>query len=110
MMRLDQLAEKLDLKHICGSTDREYDGVYAGDLLSWVMSNASAGDIWITIMSNLNVIAVASLTEVACVLLAENVALSDEALKAAEEKNITVFSSGKTVYELCVAIAKAEEE
>ena len=43
---------------------------YAGDLLSWVMSHATAGDAWVTIMSNINVAAVASLTEVACVIFA----------------------------------------
>ena len=53
--------------------DREIGGVYIGDLLSWVMGRASADDAWITIMSNINVVAVASLADAACVLFAEGV-------------------------------------
>lgn len=48
--------------------DREISGVYIGDLLSWVMGRAKAGDAWITIMSNINIVAVASLADVACII------------------------------------------
>ena len=72
-MKLHVLSDRLSLTHICGSLDKEAKGVYVGDLLSWVMSHAVEGDVWITIMSNVNVAAVASLTEAACVILAEGV-------------------------------------
>ena len=65
-----QLLETLDLKTVCGSVE-SFDGVYAGDLLSRAMSHVEADNLWITIMNNMNVIAVASLTEAAAVLLAE---------------------------------------
>ena len=48
--------------------EREINGVYIGDLLSWVMGKAQYDNVWITIMSNINVIAVASLSDVSCVL------------------------------------------
>ena len=57
--------------------EREIGGVYIGDLLSWVMGRAKENDAWITIMSNINVAAVASLADVACVVLAENVNLEE---------------------------------
>lgn len=107
-MNLKLLAEKLNLNLLCGELEKEYNGVYAGDLLSWVMSHASAGSIWITIMSNINVIAVASLTEAACVLLAEGVRFSDDVLQEASKREITVLSSNKTVYELCAAVSRME--
>ena len=47
--------------------DRDIDGVYIGDLLSWVMGRAQMDNAWITIMSNVNVIAVASLADGFCV-------------------------------------------
>ena len=50
--------------------EREIKGVYIGDLLSWVMGRAKADDAWITIMSNINIVAVASLADVACIILA----------------------------------------
>ncbi|MBQ1503024.1 MAG: hypothetical protein IIZ35_03385, partial [Clostridia bacterium] len=65
-----------------------------------------ADDLWITIMNNVNVIAVASLTDAAAILLAENVSLMPDALAAAREKDVTVLSSGLSVYELCVALGR----
>lgn len=107
-MNLSELCEKLSLTVTAGSDEKMnavFDGVYAGDLLSRAMSHVEADNLWITIMSNINVIAVASLTEAAAVILAENVELVPEALEAARDKGITVLSSPLTVYELCVKIA-----
>ncbi len=106
-MNLSELCEKLSLTVVSGSEENmkmTFDGVYAGDLLSRAMSHVEAENLWITIMSNINVIAVASLTEAAAVILAEDVELIPEALEAARDKEITVLSSPLTVYELCVKI------
>lgn len=104
-MTLNDLCERLRLKALVGETEREFDGVYAGDLLSRAMSHVEAGNLWITIMTNANVIAVASLTEAAAVILAEGVELMSDALDAAKENGVTVLSSDMTVYELCIAVA-----
>jgi predicted transcriptional regulator len=85
--------------------DREVTGVYIGDLLSWVMGKANSGDAWITIMSNINVIAVASLADVSCVLLAEGVTLDDEVLTTAKEKGINILSTPLAAYEAAVRIS-----
>ncbi len=103
-MKLNVLADRLSLSHICGSLDKEAAGVYAGDLLSWVMSHAQAGDVWVTIMSNINVTAVASLTEAACVILAEGVQPDAQTLQAAREKDVTLFSDPRSVYQLCCCL------
>ena len=81
---------------------RAIEGVYCGDLLSWVMGRAECGNAWITIMSNINVAAVASLSDVACVILAEGVKLDADALNAAVQKDINVLSSEKSTYEIAV--------
>lgn len=107
-MTLSEIKDRLSLECVCGDADgREWNGVYAGDLLSRAMSHVKHDNMWITIMSNTNVIAVASLTEAAAVILAEGVELLPEALDAAKENGITVLSSTKTVYELCSEIAQA---
>ena len=54
--------------------ERDVRGGYAGDLLSWVMGRAQADDAWLTIMSNPNIVAVATLTDVSCIILCEGVA------------------------------------
>ena len=78
---------------------REINGVYIGDLLSWVMGRAKADDAWITIMSNINVVAVASLADVSCVILAEGVTLDEATVKAAEGKGINVLKTELPIYE-----------
>lgn len=82
--------------------DREISGVYIGDLLSWVMGRASSGDAWITIMSNVNILAVAALADCACIILAEGVSLDGEILKTAEEKGINILYFDKSIYDAAV--------
>lgn len=73
-MNVKELSQELFLTPLSlPHPEKAVTGGYTGDLLSWVMSRAKEGDCWITIMSNLNVAAVAALTDVACVILAENV-------------------------------------
>ena len=104
-MTVNELANKAGLKPVLvPDGDREVCGAYCGDLLSWVMGRAQSDNVWITIMSNLNVIAVASLSDVSCVLLAEGVELSEDAKKAAEEKDINILVSEKSTYELAVLL------
>ncbi len=104
MTELKPCLDALGIRVVCGKAET-FDGVYAGDLLSRAMSHVEAGNLWITIMNNVNVIAVASLAEAAAVLLAESVTLTPDALAAAEEKGICILSADQPVYELCAGIA-----
>ena len=106
MNTLASLGTVMPLTKLCGSDAVSYEGVYAGDLLSRAMSHVKAGNLWITIMNNMNVIAVASLTEAAAVLLAEGVILPNEVRKAAQDEGITVWQTDADVYHICEAIAK----
>lgn len=85
--------------------DREVNGAYMCDLLSWVMGRAQCDNIWITIMSNINVVAVASLSDVSCVLLAEDVTLDDEVLNTAKEKGINILSTPLAAYEAAIKVS-----
>ena len=78
--------------------DREITGAYIGDLLSWVMGRATSGDAWVTIMSNINVVAVASLADTACVIIAENVTLADDVIATASEKGVNILSADCGAY------------
>ncbi len=104
-MKTETVVNALGLTLIAGETPESFDGVYAGDFLSRAMSRVSEGDLWITIMNNINVIAVASLTDAAAVILAEDVAMDESVIAAANAKGVCVYSSGKTVFELCRDIA-----
>ena len=87
------------------SPEREINGVYIGDLLSWVMGRANEGDAWITIMSNINIIAVASLADTACIILAENVELESNIIETAQSKGINILRTSKSIYEIAVEIS-----
>lgn len=85
--------------------DREITGGYTGDLLSWVMGRAKSGDAWVTIMTNVNVVAVATLADVACVIIAENSEVGADIIKTASDKQINVLRSSLSSYEVCKALA-----
>ncbi len=86
--------------------DREITGVYIGDLLSWVMGRAKAGSAWITIMSNINIVAVASLADTACIILAENVELAPDVVATAQAKGVNILSSGLGAYEIACVLSR----
>lgn len=106
-MDIKTLKEKLDLTLVCGEDpEKEVTGCYCGDLLSWVMSRAQEGDAWLTVMGNINSIGVAVLADVACIILTENAALDDEALKRAEQNGVTVLTTEKNSYQVAAEISR----
>lgn len=106
-MTVKELAEKNNFR-VLSLPDgaREVTGVYIGDLLSWVMGRAESGDAWITIMSNINILAVASLADTACIVLAEDVSLSDDILETAKEKRVNILSCAQGSYEAAVLLSQ----
>lgn len=100
-MTVKELADKLNLTVLTpGDPERDVEGVYCGDLLSWVMGRADEGCAWITIMSNQNVAAVAVLVDMACIILAEGVRPDDELKTRCESQDICLMSSPLGAYEL----------
>ena len=85
--------------------DREISGGYCGDLLSWVMGRAKEGDAWITIMSNANTVAVCTLADPACIVLAEGVEPEPDMLKRAKEQGINVIATKLDSFSASVRIA-----
>lgn len=103
-MKVSELAQQLGCKIICGDTQREVNGCYIGDLLSLAMSRVQKDNVWITIQTNINVAAVATLTEAGCVLLCDGFQPDAAMLKKAELEEIAVLGSEKTAYELAGAL------
>lgn len=109
-MTVLQIAEQLSLTPITTpEVERDCNGVYIGDLLSWVMGRAKSGNVWITIMSNINIVAVATLTDVACIVLAEGVTLEEPVRLAAEQKGVNIFTTQMTAYEVAAALAALQK-
>lgn len=73
--------------------------VFCCDLLSVAMSKAPAGGCWVTVMGNINTLAVASLTDCACVILAEGTLLDDSVIEKAKVQDITLFKTEMPIFE-----------
>ncbi|MFA7462901.1 MAG: DRTGG domain-containing protein [Anaerovoracaceae bacterium] len=108
-MTLADIAKKLNLRVLCCTDrlDRVVSGGYVGDLLSDVIANSRAGDIWITRQSHRNIVAVASLKEHAAVILALGKEPDDETLEKATDEgvplivtNLSGFEVAGRIYEL----------
>lgn len=108
-MTVSELVKELNLTVLTNKKfdDREVKGCYVGELLSWVMGRAEQDCAWITIMSNVNIIAVAALVDMACVILAEGVAVDAEVIDKANSQGIILLSTDKNSYETAVAIHRA---
>lgn len=105
-MKVKELSQKLNLRTLVeGDSERAVEGCYCGDLLSWVMSRIKENDVWLTVMGNINSIAVCVLSDCACVVLTENAPLDEDARLKAEAMSIPVFQSEKSAYDLAVEIS-----
>lgn len=105
---IKNICDKLNAKVLAGSShlDKEVKGVYICDLLSWVMAHANKGSAWITVMSHANIIAVASLLDLGCIIIPENIEVDPDALKRADEEGIPIISTALNAFEIAVALEK----
>ncbi len=106
-MKVSELLSYDEFKEISlPEPDRVIEGVYIGDLLSWVMGRATSGSAWITIMSNINTVAVATLADTSVIILSEGVSLDSEVKAAASAKGINVISSSLPSYETALRLSE----
>lgn len=102
-MTVKDIMEKLDLKLAAGQSglDKDVKNVYICDLLSWVMAHAHKGSAWVTIQTHPNVVAVATLLELSCIIIPENAEINSETIKKADEESIPMLVSELSGYEIC---------
>ncbi len=99
-MTVEELSKKGEFEAVTlPDPERDIDGCYCGDLLSWVMGRAKSSQAWITIMSNINIVAVATLCDVSCIILSEGVALDGDVKNVAEAKGVNVLKTPLPTYE-----------
>ena len=100
-MKLEEFAKKLGMKIIVsGDLKREIKGLYVCDLLSHVMGKAKADFGWITVQTNINIVAVAQLTDVSCIIIPEDIKLEEDTAEKAIEQDITILSSESSAVEI----------
>ena len=101
-MKLSEAAAALPGKVLTGDfpADPEISTVYTCDLLSRVMSMSEKDCIWITVLTHLNVVAVAQLADIACIVIPEDIPVPESTVKKAEEEQICILSTPLSTYEL----------
>lgn len=106
-MTVTELQKTLSLTLLAGEagTGRAVTGCYIGDLLSWVMGRAPADSVWITVMGNVNAVAVAKLADIACILLCESAHLDADAKEQADLRGIPILQTALPAYPLALSIA-----
>ena len=105
-MTVQELCDALKLEVLVDAApDRKVTGGYCGDLLSWVMGRAPAGGVWLTIMSNVNVAAVATLTDLACVILTEDVEPDPPLLQKARLQGVNLLGTPRSTYRCAVSLS-----
>ena len=102
-MKVRELQEKLGATMITGEVglDNEIKSGYSCDLLSWVMAHGNEGMAWVTVQTHMNVIAVATLHEMCCVIIPEGAQMDKEVADKAAEEGIAVMQSDRPAYEIC---------
>lgn len=106
-MKVSQLIDRLGLEVLSlPDPEAEISGGYVGDLLSWVMGRAEADQVWITIMTNINILAVASLSGVGAVVVAENAEVASDVKTKAQEQGINLLRSSKSAFDIAVALGR----
>ncbi len=102
-MKIKDLLSLLEAKSMTPGADLEKDVLcgYTCDLLSWVMAHGQEGMAWVTVQTHMNVIAVAVLSDMACVILPENIEMEKESLDKAAAEGMCVLSSPLSGYEIC---------
>jgi predicted transcriptional regulator len=101
-MKLAKIVEELALtvEAAQGRLDREVKGGYVSDLLSDVMANSREGDVWVTIQGHPNIVAVATLRDLAGVILANGRKPDTETVQRADEEKIPLLCTSLPTFEV----------
>ncbi len=101
-MTVKELAEKLGLKIFSGNngTDRLVEGAYVSDLLSDVMGNAGDEQVWVTLQTHKNIMAVASLKDLPAIILVKGLLPNKDTIEFSDKENIPILGTDKQTFEI----------
>lgn len=105
-MTVKELADRLGLTVCCGASglNREIRGGYTSDLLSDVMGNAAEGNVWITLQTHKNIMAIASLKDLSAIVLVKGCRPEEDTIQESESEGIAVLSTSSQTFEITGAI------
>jgi hypothetical protein len=105
-MKLKQVIELLELSPVHLTDENvEVASVYCGDLLSDVLAHVQPEALWLSIQGHVNVVAVAVLRDVACIVLVNGVAPDPQTVLKAQSQGVNICGSDETSAALCMKLA-----
>lgn len=101
-MKLTELIQKLnlDVRSAKANLEREVTGGYASDLLSDVIANGKEGNIWITLQIHHNIVAVASMNNLAGIILVNGREPEQETVEKAETEKLVLMVTELPTFEV----------
>ena len=101
-MKLSSVVDELGLevRSARQNLGSEVTGGYVSDLLSDVLANSREGNLWVTLQRHQNIVAVASMKELAGIVLVSGREPEDETLEKAETENLPILVSELPAFEL----------
>ncbi len=102
MKKLENIVDELDLRILSKGhgLEQEVSSACCCDLLSWVMANGKKNGIWITVKTHVNVIAVASLLDLAAVIIPSNMNVDEKTIEKAQDEGVTILSTHLDAFNL----------
>lgn len=108
MMKVKELGTHLELELAAGEggMGKDVSGCYIGDLMSLAMSKLAENNVWLTIQTNVNIVAISVLCESACVILCDGQRPDENAISRADSENIPLFVTEKSAYEIASSLSR----
>jgi predicted transcriptional regulator len=101
-MKVSDLVNKFELQVFSGHAglENEVTGGYVSDLLSDVMGFARENQVWITLQTHQNVLAIASLKDLAAIILVKDLQPDEDTLQHSNEEGIPVLGTAMETFEI----------
>ncbi len=98
-MKLQEIIEKLNLQPVTKVEEKNVQGVFISDLLSDVMTSANAGDIWLTVQTHHNIIAVANLVNIAAIVVTHGKKVPEETVSLGNRYHVIILSTPHSIFD-----------
>ena len=103
-MKLQEIADKLELEKLTPVFDKEVTGVYISDMVSDVIANAKAGNLLVTVQVHANALAAANLVDVCGIVVAQGKKPADDVIRMAVKAEISIFSTALSRWQVATKL------
>ncbi len=98
-MKLQEIIEKMNLQALTKLEAKNVQGVFISDLLSDVMTSANAGDLWLTVQTHHNIIAVANLVNISAIIVTHGKKVPEETVSLGNRYHVVILSTTNSIFD-----------